>query len=160
MTAVHDRGVAPATGPELLITRTFDAPRELVWKAWTDPEHARRWWGPTGFTAPEIELATRPGERWRAVMVAPDGRRYPQHGVMREIVPPERLVYTFVWSERPEHEMLVSVTFEERGGKTEMTFRQTGFLTEVERDDHRGGWGETFDRLELALRESGMGNGE
>jgi uncharacterized protein YndB with AHSA1/START domain len=131
---------------ELVIKRTFDAPRELVWRAWNDPEHARQW-GPKGFTTPEREMDPRPGGAWRALMISPDGTHYRQHGVVREIVPPERLSFTFIWDDEPELEMLVTVTFEERGGKTQMTFRQTGLPSAASRDGHREGWNEAFDQL-------------
>lgn len=134
-------------GRELVIRRTFDAPRELVWMAFSDPVHAKRWWGPEGFTATRVELATEPGGAWRAEMVDSMGKVYGQGGVLREIVPPERLVYTFVWDESPDVEMLIEVSFAERGGKTEMTMRQTGFPSAESRDGHAGGWNETFDRM-------------
>jgi uncharacterized protein YndB with AHSA1/START domain len=139
------------TGRELVIRRTFDAPRELVWRAWNDPEHAKRW-GPKGFTTPEREMDLRPGGAWRAMMVSPDGKPYRQHGVVREVVPPERLAFTFIWDDEPDVEMLVTVTFAERGGMTEMTFRQTGFPSAASRDGHEGGWTEAFDRLTEVVR--------
>ena len=111
-----------------------------------DPEHATRW-GPKGFTTPEREFDARPGGRWHAVMISPDGRTYRQHGVVREVVPKERLAFTFVWDDSPDVEMLVTVTFAERGGKTEMVFRQTGLPSAESRDGHRGGWDEAFDGL-------------
>jgi uncharacterized protein YndB with AHSA1/START domain len=67
--------------------------------------------------------------------------------VVREVVPPERLAFTFIWDDEPDVEMLVTVTFAERGGKTEMTFPQTGLPSRASRDGHRGGWTEAFDRL-------------
>jgi uncharacterized protein YndB with AHSA1/START domain len=133
-------------GHELVITRIFDAPRELVWKAWTDPEQAKAW-GPKGFTTTEREMDFRPGGAWHAVMISPRGEVYRQHGIVREIVPLERLVFTFVWDESPDNEMLVSVTFTDRGAKTEMTFRQTGLVSAASRDGHVVGWNEAFDRL-------------
>jgi uncharacterized protein YndB with AHSA1/START domain len=138
----------------LVIKRTFDAPRELVWKAWTDVKHAKQWWGPKGFTAPLVELDNREGGPWRARMRSPDGKDYWQHGVTREIVPPERLSFTFIWDEHPEEEMLVTVTLVERGGMTEMTFRQEGFKSVEERDGHAGGWNESFDRLVAFLKKA------
>jgi uncharacterized protein YndB with AHSA1/START domain len=135
-----------ATANELVIRRTFDAPRELVWRAWTDREHAKQW-GPKGFTTPEREMDFRPGGAWRALMISPDGKPYRQHGVVREVVPLERLSFTFIWDDNPDVEMLVTVTFKERGRKTEMTFRQTGLPSAASRDGHREGWTEAFDRL-------------
>lgn len=135
---------------ELVIKRTFDAPRELVWRAWNDPEHAKQW-GPKGFTTPERAMDLRPGGAWHALMISPDGTHYRQHGVVQEIVPPERLSFTFIWDDDPELEMLVTVTFEERAGKTEMTFWQTGLPSAGSRDGHREGWNEAFDRLAEVL---------
>jgi uncharacterized protein YndB with AHSA1/START domain len=134
------------TAHELVIVRTFDAPRDLVWRAWTEREHATKW-GPKGFTTPEREMDLRPGGQWHALMISPDGAEYRQHGVVREVVPPERMAFTFIWDDSPDVEMLVTVTFAERGGKTEMTFRQTGLPSDASRDGHRGGWTEAFDRL-------------
>jgi uncharacterized protein YndB with AHSA1/START domain len=135
---------------ELVITRIFDAPRELVWEAWNDPEHAKAW-GPKGFTTPVREMDLRPGGSWRALMISPEGKEFRQHGVVRELVPPERLSFTFIWDDNPAEEMLVTVTFAARGGKTEMTFRQTGFASDASRDGHRGGWEEAFEALTLVV---------
>lgn len=145
---------ASSSKRELVIKRTFDAPRDLVWKAWTDVKLAKQWWGPKGFTAPLVELDNREGGPWRALMKSPDGKDYWQHGVTREIVPPERLSFTFIWDEHPDHEMLVTVTFVERGGKTEMTFRQGEFTSVEDRDGHAGGWNESFDRLVAYLKKA------
>ena len=134
------------SGHELVITRVFNAPRDLVWKAWTDRAHATQW-GPKGFTTPEREMDFRPGGLWHAVMISPDGKVYRQHGVVREVVPKERLAFTFIWDETPEEEMLVTVTFADRGKQTEMVFRQTGLATAASRDGHERGWNEAFDRL-------------
>ncbi|HEX6536838.1 MAG TPA: SRPBCC domain-containing protein [Gemmatimonadaceae bacterium] len=144
-------GSTVADARELIITRLFDAPRELVWKAWTEPERAIRWAGPRSFTASELEGDLRPGGTWRTVLRSPDGVDHPQHGVYREVVPPERLVFTFIWDDAPENEMLVTITFAERGRKTEMTFRQTGFPSVESRNGHEGGWNEAFDRLSELL---------
>ena len=136
----------------LVIKRTFDAPRDLVWKVWSDPEQAKKWWGPDGFTAPVVELDARPGGKWRALMRSPDGKDVWQHGVYREIVPPEKVSFTFIWDEQPDHEMLVTVTFAERGKKTEMTFRQGIFKSVEDRNGHQGGWSQSFDRFAAYLK--------
>jgi uncharacterized protein YndB with AHSA1/START domain len=139
---------------ELVITRTFDAPRELVWKAFAELEHARQWWGPRGFTVPVLELDSRPGGAWRAVMRSPDGEDYPQSGVYREIVPPERLVFTFIWdNEGPDREMLCTFTFAERGKKTEMTFRKGPFKSAEGKKGEEEGWNECFDRLAAHIEQ-------
>lgn len=141
----------------LVITRVFDAPRELVFKLWTDPTHTKRWMGPRGFSAPHLEQDLRPGGAWRTCL-RPDGggRDLWQGGVYREIVEPERLVFTFAWDDangRRGHETLVTVTFAEHHGKTTMTLRQATFETIENRDGHQGGWNSSFDRLGDYLRE-------
>src|SRR5450755_196191 len=78
---------------DLIITRVFDAPRELVFKAWTDPKHVAQWWGPKGFTNPVCELDVRVGGAIRIHMRAPDGVVYPMNGTFEEITPPERLAF-------------------------------------------------------------------
>jgi uncharacterized protein YndB with AHSA1/START domain len=143
---------------ELVIKRVFDAPRELVFKAWTDPEHLKQWSAPEGFTIPVAEGDLRPGGKWRSMMQKPDGTELWLGGVYREIVEPERLVFTHAWDDKngkPGHETVVTVTLVERDGKTEMTFRQGLFESVESRDGHQGGWTECFDRLEeLLSRES------
>jgi uncharacterized protein YndB with AHSA1/START domain len=134
----------------LVITRLINAPRELVFAAWTDPAHARHWWGPVNFPATHLEMDVRPGGRWRHCLTSiDDGRELWQHGVFREVVKPERLVFTFVWEEDGERglETLVTVTFADEGGKTRMVFRHAPFQSAAERDGHHGGWSSTFDRL-------------
>lgn len=140
------RNSGPA-GRELRITRVFDAPRDLVFQAWTEPERLMRWWGPKGFTTSSFEMDLRPGGGWRAVMRTPEGEEHVHYGVVREVVRPERLVFTFTWEDEPDHEMLVTVTFTERGGKTEMALHQAPFASAESRDSHQEGWNETFDRL-------------
>jgi uncharacterized protein YndB with AHSA1/START domain len=135
---------------ELLITRVFDAPRELVWKAWTDPGHVLKWLGPRDFTAIDFELDTRPGGAWHSRMRGPDGAEYSNGGTVREVDEPHRLVFTFAWDEEdgtPGREMQITITFAERGGKTEMTFSQGVFESDEDRDGHREGWSESFDKL-------------
>jgi len=109
---------------EVVITRIFDAPRALVFKAWTDPKHLKRWWGPKMFTNPVCEVDARVGGAWRIVMRSPDGVDYPCGGVYREIVEPERLVFTNIATDNdgnPILDGLTTVTFEEQGGKTKLT---------------------------------------
>jgi uncharacterized protein YndB with AHSA1/START domain len=139
---------ATSAGRELVITRTFHAPREVVWKAFCDADAARQWWGPKGFTLAELSLGTRVGDSWRAVMQAPDGTRYAQHGVYREIVPPERLSFTFIWDDAgSDVEMLCTFTFAERDGDTEMVFRKGPFTSVDQMKGEDGGWNESFDRF-------------
>ena len=135
----------------LVITRVFDAPRELIWKLWTDPAHAKHWMGPRGFTATHFEQDPRPGGAWRGCLRQDDdSRELWQGGVFREIVEAERLVYTFAWDREDGsrgHETLVTITFAEFSGKTRMTFHQAEFDSVGQCDGHRGGWSSSFDRL-------------
>lgn len=111
---------------ELVITRIIDAPRELVFKAWTERERLQRWWGPKGFTNPVCEVDVRPGGAMRIHMRAPDGKVYPMTGMFHEIAEPGGLVFaTAALDEKgdPLFEILNTVTFIERGGKTELTLR-------------------------------------
>lgn len=106
-------------------TRVFAAPRDLVFEAWTRPDHVRQWWGPRKYTVTVCEIDLRPGGADRFVQRGPDGNEYPFKGVYREIVPPERLVYTqiFDFPGLSDHELLVTVTFDERDGQTLLTGR-------------------------------------
>lgn len=147
-------GKAAVAERELVITRLFDAPRELVWRMWTDPEHARHWWGPAHHPCVSISMDARPGGRWRHCLRSVEtGAELRAHGVVREVVPPERLVFTFAWEEEGErgHENIVTVILAEENGRTRMTFRQAPFWTDGERDGHGEGWSSTFDRLDAHL---------
>jgi uncharacterized protein YndB with AHSA1/START domain len=136
---------------EIVITRVVDAPRRLVFAAWTTPEHVARWYGPSTMTLVVCDIDLRPGGAWRFVLRGPDGRDYAFSGVYREIVPPERLVYTDGFEGMPSHEALVTLTFDERDGKTTIT--STSLYQSVEdRDAHirsgmEAGMVETLDRL-------------
>lgn len=142
----------PAHTPSdtLEISRIFDAPRALVFKAWTAPEHLARWWGPKDFSAPSLSMDFRAGGKYRHAIRSPDGTDYWMRGTYREIVEPERIVFTFAWEDNPPQptgETLVTVTFDDHGGKTRLTFRQEPFATVEERDSHMEGWAECLDRL-------------
>ncbi|MFL5477524.1 MAG: SRPBCC domain-containing protein [Gemmatimonadaceae bacterium] len=139
--------------PTLVIERTFNAPRDLVWEVWSDSTQAKNWWGPTGFTLPFLEMDQRVGGKWRAQMRSPDGTDMWQHGVYREIVPPEKTAYTLIWDADPATQMLVSVVFKEKGAKTQMTFTQEGFKSAADREGHKAGWSQTFDRLATYLEQ-------
>jgi uncharacterized protein YndB with AHSA1/START domain len=138
---------------ELTITRVFDAPRELVFQAWTDPAHLAGWYGPSGFSTPrsKIDMDVRAGGAWSACMVRDDdGFECLSSGVYREVSAPERLVFT--WAIEPEpgvagDESVVTVVFADLGGKTRMTFTQSGFVTDGERTNVEGGWTEALAKL-------------
>jgi uncharacterized protein YndB with AHSA1/START domain len=139
---------------ELVITRIFDAPRDLVFKAWTEPERVLHWLGPRDFTALAFQMDRRPGGAWHSRMRSPDGTEHSNRGVVREVIEPERVVFTFAWDDpdgAPGREMLVTIALAEHDRGTEMTFTQAVFESAEDRDGHRDGWSESFDRLAAYL---------
>ena len=135
---------------ELVITRVFDAPRPLVFKAWTEPDRLVRWWGPQGFTTPSCTMDVRPGGAFRFWMRSPEGTDHWLRGVYREIVEPERLVFTWAWEDaegKPGHETVLTVSLAEHGAKTKLTLRQAVFESVTARDEHQSGWTSGLDRL-------------
>ena len=135
----------------IVMTRVFDAPRRLVWRAFTEPEHVREWWGRRRYTTIVDKMDLRPGGVWRFVQRTSDGKEYAFNGVYREIAPPERLVYTFEFEGVPGHMLLETVTFEEHDGRTRVT-STTLFQTVEDRDEMlksgmEEGAAETYDRL-------------
>ena len=147
------------TGPfpkelEITITRVFDSPRELVWKAWTDPKHLAQWWGPKSFSNPVCEADARVGGAWHIVMRAPDGREYPCGGVYREVVEPERLVFTNIATDsdgKPVLDGLTTVIFDDLGGKTRLTLRtRATAVVDYAAEYLKGmetGWTQSLERL-------------
>jgi uncharacterized protein YndB with AHSA1/START domain len=140
---------------ELTITRIIDAPRALVFRMWTDPEHVAQWWGPNGFTNPVCELDVRPGGSIRIVMRAPDGTEYPMTGVFQEIAEPDRLVFTNIAVDQDGNhvlEGLTSVSFTEHGGKTKLILqtRAVALMTHAVRmlEGMEAGWTQSIDRLQ------------
>ena len=144
--------VPAATGeePVLEIVRVFNAPRSLVYAAWTDPEHATKW-APHGMKIISADAELRPGGRIRVGMRHVSGDEHWVSGAYREIVPNELLVFTHAWEDGHGNrgpETVVRVEFEDAGpGLTRMTFRQTGFTSVESRDGHGQGWSESFDDL-------------
>jgi len=149
----------PGVGFGVTFTRRFSAPRDLVFKLWTDPRHLAKWWGPAGFTNPVCEFDARVGGRIHIDMTGPDGTVYPMHGTVEEILPPERLVLRCTCcgdeSGKPGIESVTTVTFhaDGKGTRLELEARITKF-EDFARDALAGmeqGWSETLDRLaELA----------
>jgi uncharacterized protein YndB with AHSA1/START domain len=134
---------------ELLIVRTFDAPPSVVFALWSSAEHMKRWMGPKNFTCPEATIDFRVGGTYRAMIKSAEHGENWFTGVYREIVPDKRLVFTFTWeNEGPSAgiETLVTITFEERDGKTVQTFHQAPFRNVERRDSHVGGWSQAFDK--------------
>jgi uncharacterized protein YndB with AHSA1/START domain/pimeloyl-ACP methyl ester carboxylesterase len=136
---------------EIVVTRVFNAPRRLVFEAWTTPERLAQWWGPRSLTLTVCEIDLRAGGAWRFVVRAPNGEEYGFKGVYREIVPYERLVYTDSFDGVPDHEALVKLTFDEHDGRTTLTMASLYESVEY-RDGHLAsgmeqGMTETLDRL-------------
>jgi uncharacterized protein YndB with AHSA1/START domain len=137
----------------LVITRVLDAPRALVFKVWSQPEHLVRWWGPQGFTLPDCTLEFHPGGAFRCLMRSPEGSEHRMHGVYKDIVEPEKISFSWTWIDaegQPGHETLVTVLLEEAGeggAKTKLTLHQAVFESVTARDAHNGGWTGSFERL-------------
>jgi len=142
--------MATITKPSLTIKRRFNAPPEKVYAAWTDPEKLARWMGPAGTKSVQAECDLRVGGRYAIKMIMPDDE-HNVSGVYREIVPNERLSFTWAWRSTPERESLVTVTFKKDGDGTIMTLLHEQFFDEKARDDHNRGWTGTMDKLEAYL---------
>ena len=156
---------------ELTITRIIDAPVDIVWKAWTDSEYFKRWWGPKGFTAPDNKMDLRVGGKYLSSMLSPDGQKFWNTGVFREIVRHKRLVVTDSFADEKGNvvpashygmsadfpkEMQIAVTFGEvPGGKTKITLKHGGTDTLPDKDlkDMEQGWGESLDKLAVLMEE-------
>lgn len=158
---IHKSASVRTGDREIVITRRFDAPRELVFQAWTDPRHIRQWWGPQGFSSDDCEIDLRPGGTFRLQMLGPDGVLYPCEGRFREVVPPERLVYegpaaciSACGAGIPPRSVM-TVTFATLAQGTELTIH-TVFLSDTDRAAAAAagvipGWESTFERLDELL---------
>ena len=140
------------TKPSLTIKRRFAAPPEKVYRAWADPEKMSRGMGPVGTQRVEAESDLRVGGRYRVKMILAAGE-HDVSGVYREIVPNEKLVFTWAWKTTPERESLVTVTFRPDGGGTVMTLLHEQFFDDEARDRHNAGWLGTMERLEKYLSQ-------
>lgn len=161
MSEKNDLLVEELSARELVFTRVFDAPRRLVFEAWTDPKHVAQWWGPHGFTNPVCELDVRPGGAIRIHMRGPDGTVYPMTGVYQEIVEPERLVFTSAALDRdgnPLFEVLNTVTFAEQGGRTTQTSRARVVKSTAGAAPYlegmEAGWAQSLERLEAHVAKA------
>jgi uncharacterized protein YndB with AHSA1/START domain len=165
MAAAEANPGTPGAPKEMVLTRTFDAPRGLVFRAWTDPEHLKRWWGPHGFTNPVCEADARPGGAIRIDMTGPDGAVYPMTGTFHEVVEPERIVFTSrAFEDERGHALLEvhnTVTFAERDGVTTLTIRAEVVTAAPEMagavDGMEAGWTQSLDRLEAEVAEARAG---
>lgn len=134
----------------LEIVRIFDAPRMLVYQMWSTPDHLRKWSAPKAYTIPAARTDFREGGSWYARMHSADGKDYRVQGTYREIVEGRRIVLTHTWLDengKPEPETLITVTLDDQGPKTRMTFLQQGFESAEARDGLAVGWNECFDLL-------------
>ncbi|MGE3873830.1 MAG: SRPBCC domain-containing protein [Parvibaculaceae bacterium] len=150
-------GRAEAPRLELRIIRLFDAPRDVVFKLWTDAEHLVHWWGPRGFLTLACEIDLRPGGNWRIMSRAPDGMEFASYGTFHEIIVSERLVFShsFDFPGRPlGPSTLVTARFLEEKGRTRLIFHQGIFDSIADRDGHEEGWSSAFDLIDDYLRQS------
>ncbi len=142
----------------LHLSRILRAPRERVFRAWTDPAQLVKWWGPKGFTVPAWAMDVRPGGAWRTTMRSPEGKDHIVSGVYREILPPSRLVFT--WGHETEgergHETVVTIELFEVPGGTRLELSQEVFESVTSRAQHQHGWSSCLDSLEQALAEGAI----
>jgi uncharacterized protein YndB with AHSA1/START domain len=149
---------------EIVMSRTFDAPRELVFEAHTSCEHMRNWWGPRKYEVDSCEIDFRPGGSWRITHKSAEGpEEHGFHGEFREIVRPERIVWTFEWEGLPGHVSVETLTLDEQDGKTTLTARSV-YDTVEDRDGMlqsgaADGAAETWDRLDEYLGTLGSRDG-
>lgn len=153
---------------ELIITRVFDAPRKLVWRAWTDAEQFKQWWGPKAYSCPACRIDFRVGGKYLACMRSPEGQNFWSTGVYREIIPMERIVFTDSFADEKGNvvpgthyglptdgwplEFTVTLTFKEAGGKTTMTLHKAGIPKGRMSEMEMLGWNESFDKLVESLQ--------
>jgi uncharacterized protein YndB with AHSA1/START domain len=157
---------------ELAVIRTFNAPREKVWRAYTDPDLVKQWWGPKGFTAPIIEAELKAGGRYLYCMRSPDGKDYWSVGVYKEFSPPERIVAIDSFADREGNivpasyyglssdwplESEMTIILEDVDGRTRMTMRQQDVPVGPDRDNSIQGWNESMDKLAEFLEETDGG---
>jgi uncharacterized protein YndB with AHSA1/START domain len=148
-------GGAPRPKSALTITRVMEAPRERVWRAFTDAALFKRWWRPPGFTCPLVEMDVRVGGAYQVHMRSPRDTHHTFGGIYRTIEAPERLAYTWAFNEGryANKETLVELAFGEMGGATEIALTQTGFTAEQMQADFGGGWENCLDMLADLLEE-------
>ncbi|MFZ0606991.1 MAG: SRPBCC domain-containing protein [Xanthobacteraceae bacterium] len=137
-----------ATKPSLTLKRRLNAAPAKVFAAWTDPEKVKRWIGPGEVKALSADCDLRVGGRYRWVMRNPAGEEYDVGGVYREVVPNEKLVFTWAWKSTPERESLVTVLLKPDGDGTLLTLTHEQFFDEAARDSHQGGWTGALDKME------------
>ncbi|HMJ08565.1 MAG TPA: SRPBCC domain-containing protein [Pyrinomonadaceae bacterium] len=151
---------------ELVITREFDAPRELLYEVWTKPEHIEKWWGPRGFTTRVTSMDLRAGGKWNYVMIGPDGMEYPVHGLFSEVTPPERIVTTDEFGDDYDEIMpgvdlpkglVATAVFDDLGKRSRLTIT-IAHATPEDRRKHEemgviAGWNSSLDKMDEYLAE-------
>ena len=140
-----------AAETRLELRRTLDAPRREVFEAWTRPETIREWFAPGPMTVPVAEVDLRPGGRYRIAMREPNGTQHVVTGTYEEIIPNERLVFTWTWEGGDGEQTLVTVSLVERAGKTELLLVHERFATPASRAQHLDGWNGCLDNLAQRL---------
>ncbi|MGF6778206.1 uncharacterized protein YndB with AHSA1/START domain [Paraburkholderia sp. GAS334] len=136
------------TRPSLTLQRRLNASPEKVYGAWTEPAQIAKWMHPADNDVVHAEMDVRVGGRFRVILHAPDGEKHDVSGVYREVVPGERLVFTWAWHSTPERESLVTVALRRDGDATVLTLTHEQFFDEAARDNHRSGWTDALDCLE------------
>jgi uncharacterized protein YndB with AHSA1/START domain len=137
-----------AVKPGLTLKRRLHAPAEKVYAAWTDPEKIVKWFGPDAGPVTRAETDLRVGGRYTIAFQTENGEKHQVGGVYREVVPDEKLVFTWAWHTMPERESLVTVTIKPDGTGSILTLRHEMFFDEAARDGHERGWSGTLDKLE------------
>lgn len=140
-----------AVKPSLTLKRRFKASPAKVFAAWTDPQKVMRWMGPGEAKAVSAECDARVGGRYRWLMRTPSGEEHDVSGVYREVVPDEKLVFTWAWKTTPERESLVTVLLKPDGDGTLLTMTHEQFFDENARDQHQHGWTGALDKMEQFL---------
>jgi uncharacterized protein YndB with AHSA1/START domain len=141
------------------MTRVLPAPRARVFEAFTDPSELRKWWGPSGFTSPDIEIDLRVGGNYRIAMQPPDGELFYLTGEFTRVDPPSHLAYTFRWEDPDpdDVETTVTLSFRDLGDSTEVDFAQGVFATKGRHALHEQGWTDGWERLQEVLTQEPSG---
>ena len=142
-----------ADGLTLEFKRVLPAAPPEVFRLFADPDELARWWGPAGFSVPSLDFNPAVGSSYRIEMRPPEGDAFYLTGEFREVFPPTRLSFTFVWEppDPDDVETLVELSFREADDATEVDFRQGTFKTEERRELHRSGWGDSFEKVEAIV---------
>ncbi len=139
---------AAAARPSLTLKRRLNAPAEKVYAAWTDPEKIVKWFGPDAGPVTRADIDLRQGGSYTIAFSTQDGERHQVGGIYREVVPNEKLVFTWAWHTMKERESLVTVTIKRDGQGSILTLLHEKFFDEAARDGHKRGWSGSLDKLE------------